>query len=116
MTTISRVLIHLTDYRRVPIDSNTVYYLEANGDDTLIRTRAALRIQDVRSLGEVLPAYLPHGLIRIHRSYAVNVTKVREIVRRQRGEHWQLRLQPPVGKILPIGAKYLPALWKAYGD
>ncbi len=111
-----RVLIHLTEFRRVPVDPRTVYYLEADGDETLIRARAATRLRDVRSLGEVLTAYLPHGLIRIHRSYAVNLSRVREIVHRERGEHWQLRLQSPVGKILPISQSYLQALWKAYGE
>jgi len=112
----TRVLLHLTDYRRVPIDPQSVYYLEADGDSTLIRTRSARRLRDVRGLGEVLPAYLPHGLVRVHRSYAVNISRVREIVRRKQGEHWQLRLKPPVGKVLPIGEKYLRALWRAYGD
>jgi len=116
MATIDRVLIHLTDYRRVPIDPKSVYYLEADGDTTLVRTRSARRLRDVRGLGEVLPAYLPHGIIRVHRGHAVNLRRVREIVRRARGEHWQLRLQPPVGKILPIGEKYLRALWRAYGN
>ena len=116
MAAIDRVLIHLSKYRRVPIDPRTVYYLEANGDETIIRRRSARTIRDVRSLGEVLPAYLPYGLLRIHRSHAVNLRKVREIARRQHGEHWQLRLQPPVGKILPIGGTYLQALLKAYGD
>lgn len=112
----ARVLIHQTDYRRVPIDPQAVYYLEADGDSTLIRTRSARRLRDVRALGELLPAYLPHGLVRVHRSYAVNTSRIREIVRRKQGEHWQLRLQPPVGKILPISEKYLRALWQAYGD
>jgi DNA-binding LytR/AlgR family response regulator len=54
-------------------------------------------------------------MLRIHKSYAVNLSRVREIVRRDQGAHWQLRLQPPAGKILPIGKKYLKSLWKAYG-
>jgi len=112
----TRVLIHQTDYRRVPIDPQAVYYLEADGDSTLIRTRSAQRLRDVRALGEVLSAYLPHGLVRMHRSYAVNTRRVREIVRRKQGEHWQLRLKPPVGKILPISETYLRDLWRAFGD
>ena len=45
---IDRVLVHLSDYRRVPIDPGKIYLLEAVGDETVIRTRGKRAMRDVR--------------------------------------------------------------------
>ncbi len=37
MSRIGRVLINVSELRRVPADPNDVYLLEAVGDDTLVR-------------------------------------------------------------------------------
>ena len=116
MTLLDRVLIHLSDYRRLPIDPATVYYLEAAGDETIVRRRSARTVRDVRSLGELLPAFEPYGFRRVHRGFAVNLRRVREIKRRKEGDAWQLRMQPPVNRLLPIGPTHLAALWEAFGD
>lgn len=73
------------------------------------------KLRDVRSLGEVLHAYLPHGFLRIHRGHAVNLRRIREIVRRKEGREWQVRLQPPVNRVLPISRSYVAELWAAFG-
>ena len=38
---IDRILLHLSENRRVPIDPGKIYLLEADGDDTLIRTHSS---------------------------------------------------------------------------
>ena len=89
MARIDRVLVHLTDFRRVPIDPGKVYFLEAEGDETLIRTRSRKVLRDVRSLGEVLPAFERQGFLRVHRNHAVNLRRIREIKQRRDGEGWE---------------------------
>jgi len=47
-----RILLHLKDGRRIPIDPQEIYLLEAEGGETLVRTRRAqqfaLRIAGAR--------------------------------------------------------------------
>ena len=45
-----RVLLHLDDGRRVPLDPAEIFFLEAEGDETVVRTRGRRRLRDVRSL------------------------------------------------------------------
>ena len=37
-----RILLHLQDGRRIPVDPQEIYLLEAEGDETLVRTRYGL--------------------------------------------------------------------------
>ena len=69
---------------------------------------------DVRRLGVILPLFEAHGFVQIHREYAVN--SVREIRRRPQGRDWEVKLRPPVNRILPVGRQFLPALWEALGE
>ena len=113
MARIERVLLHLAEYRRVPIDPADVYFLEAVGDETLVRTRRARRLRDVRSLGELSPFFTP--ILRVHHNHAVNLGRIREIRRRRKGEDWELKLEPPVNRVLPVSRTQIGRLLKAYG-
>lgn len=100
----------------MPLEPDEIFLLEARGDETEVRTRGRRRLRDVRSLGEVV-ARLPAGMfVPVHRSMAVNVDRVTEIRRRPNGRDWELRLEPPVNRVLPIARGRLEALWAAYGD
>ena len=110
-----RVLLHLADGRRVPLEPDEVFLLEADGDETRVRTRGKRRLRDVRALGEVL-ARFPGAFVQIHRSIAVNVDRVDEVRRRPNERDWELRLEPPVNQVLPIARGRLAALWAAYGE
>jgi hypothetical protein len=44
-----RVLLHLDDGRRVPLDPAEIFLLEAAGDETVVRTRGRRPLRDVRS-------------------------------------------------------------------
>lgn len=113
---IPRVLLHLTGLRRRAIDPAEVYYLEADGDETLIRLYDKRRLRDVRSLGELGPQFMKHGFFQIHGSFAVNPLMVRELRPRKNSKDWELRLEPPVGKVLPISRSRLKALLAQFGD
>lgn len=107
-----KILFHLKDRRRLVVDARDVYYLEAQRDETDVRMRGARRLLDVRSLGEVMKELGPAGFVRIHRNHAVNPGRVREI--RLAGGAWQVQLEPPVNKVLPVSRGSLAALLATY--
>lgn len=109
-----RALLHVADGHRIPVETEEVFFLEAVGDETEVRTRGRRRLRDVRSLAEVL-AHFPQGLfVRVHRSYAVNADRVAEVRRRPGGRDWELKLEPPVNRVIPVSRGRAGALWKAY--
>jgi DNA-binding LytR/AlgR family response regulator len=111
-----RLLLHLGPGLRQAIDADEIYFVEAIGDDTRVRTRAARALQDVRSIGDLEPLLLPRGFLRTHRDYLVNPGHVRQVRRRPRGEDWELKLDPPVNRVLPVSRSALPELWAAFGE
>ena len=111
-----RVLLHLEDGRRVPIDPAEVFLLEGDGDRTEVRTRGRRRLRDLRSLGEVLALFPAGSLVQIHRGYAVNPDRVDEVRRRNGGRDWELKLEPPVNRVLPVSRSHLAGLWATYGE
>jgi DNA-binding LytR/AlgR family response regulator len=108
----TKLLVHLKDRRRRVVDADDVYYLEAQRDETDVRLRGARPLLDVRSLGEVMKDFGPAGFVRIHRNHAVNPARIREIQPAGRG--WQVQLEPPVNKLLPVSRGSLAALLRAY--
>jgi DNA-binding LytR/AlgR family response regulator len=111
-----RLLLHLGPGLRQAIDPDDIYFVEATGDDTRVRTRAARPLTDVRSMGEIEPLLLRLGFLRTHRNTLVNPAHVREVRRRPRGEDWELKLDPPVNLVLPVSRDALTALWAAFGE
>jgi len=108
------VLIHLEDGRRVPLEPDEVFLLEADGDRTVVRTRGRRKLRDVRSLGEVLAHFPDETIVQVHRSYAVNPDRVSEVRRRVNSRDWELKLEPPVNRVLPVGRTYARHLWATY--
>jgi hypothetical protein len=64
----------------------------------------------------VAPLMAPFGVVRVHRNHAVNVRRVLEVRRRSSESDWEVKLEPPVGAVLPVGRTYLKPLWAAFGD
>jgi DNA-binding LytR/AlgR family response regulator len=102
------ILLHLQDGRCIPVDPQEIYLLEAEGGETLVRTRHAQPLTDVRQLSTLLGAFEPHGFVQVHRSWAVNLRRVREI-RPAPGGGWEVKLDPPVNRVPRFSA--LGALW-----
>jgi len=111
-----RLLLHLGRDRRRAVDPAEVYFLEAEGETTLVRLRSSQRLRDVRALGELLPVLAPFGIVRVHRNHAVSVCHVLEIRRRDAEADWEVRLEPPANSVLPVGRTYLKRLWTAFGE
>lgn len=110
-----RFLLHLPDGRRLVVDPVEIYYIEAEGDDTLVRFRGKQRTRDIRLLTEMESALGRFGFVRIHRGYLVNAARVKEIRRREDGRYWELVLDPPVNRVLPVSDSGLDELLAAYG-
>lgn len=45
---------------------------------------------------------------------SVNLKRIGEIRARRKGEGWELRMEPPVNRVIPIGETYEATLWKAF--
>ena len=67
--------------RIILLDREDIYYVEAEGDDSLIRTARKKRYPHVEPL-ETIESRLPSPpFFRIHRSYIVNLDRVYELRR-----------------------------------
>ena len=52
--------------------------------------------------------------MRVHRNYAVNLARIRQIRRRKGSLDWELKPEPPVNRILPISRNALAKLKAAF--
>jgi DNA-binding LytR/AlgR family response regulator len=84
------------------VEPMDVYWLEAEGRTTWLRLRGRGRLHDHRSLAEVVEALEPFGFLRIHRNHAVNLRRLAEVRRRSSGMDWEVKLEPPVNRVLPV--------------
>ena len=91
-----RILLHLQDGRWIPVDPQEIYLLEAEG-------------------GELFDAFEPFGFAMIHRSWAVNLRRVREI-RPAADGGWEVKLDPPVNRVLPVSRRRVSALWECFAE
>lgn len=111
-----RVLLHVTPLRRVVVKPDDVYLLEADRNDTIVRKRSRRTIRDVRQLGQIAAVFSRHGFHRIHDKWCVNLRRVREIRRQRDGRDWEVVMQPPVNRVLPVSRARLPGLLRHFGE
>ncbi len=111
-----RFAILLSRDRLRLLDLDHIYWLEATGETTLVRTRSRRRLRDARPLGEIVGSLPASLFIRAHRNHAVNIGRIREVRRRKRGRDWELVLEPPVNRVLPVSRDALSALRAALGQ
>jgi DNA-binding LytR/AlgR family response regulator len=89
--------------------------VESAGGDTWVRMRGRRRVRDVRTFGELVEVLSLYGFVRIHRGLAVNVLRVREI-RPATDGGWEVRLDPPVNRVLPVSRRQRSDLFAAFGE
>ena len=88
-----RIAIKISTRRLVLLDVDEIYFLESDGHDTWVRTARKTRLRSVRSLGELEKTLKPLGFSRVHKSYLVNLDRVREVrLRRGDDNDWELKL------------------------
>jgi DNA-binding LytR/AlgR family response regulator len=111
-----RIAIKVSTRRFVLLDVDEIYFLESDGHDTWVRTARKNRLRSVRSLGELEKIMRPLGFSRIHKSYLVNLDRVREVrLRKGDDNDWEIKLEPPVNAVLPVGRAHLAGLRRALG-
>jgi len=96
------------------IEIEAIFYLEAKGDDTLIRTRRKEpyhSVQRIKDLADRLPA---PAFVRCHREYIVNLNRVRSFL--PRSDHdYDLQLDPPVNRRIPIARVHIDQIRQILG-
>lgn len=111
-----RVLIHTSKTERRVLDPADVYWIDADGHDTWLRLRGRRRIRDVRPLAELETLFAPHGFVRVHHDHIVNARRILRLRKREDARDWELRLEPPVNRVLPISRGYLDDLRAVFGE
>ncbi len=100
--------------RVVLLEKSQIFYVEAEADDSLIRTARKKRYRHSERLDQVEARLPSPPFFRIHRSYVVNLNRVLEL--RSRGnDEWELKMDPPVNKVLPVSRRRLPDLREMLG-
>jgi len=105
-----RFLVQLSAGRWRAVDLDDVYLVEAEGDDCRVRLRSKDALPDVRRLSELEEILTPLGFVRTHRSYLVNPGRILELRRRGDARGWEVVMQPPVNRVLPVAEDRLGAL------
>lgn len=96
------------------IEINGIFYLEAKGHDTLIRTRRKKPYHSVQRLGDLAKKLPAPAFVRCHREYIVNLNRVRCLTPRK-SKDYDLRLDPPVNRRIPIARDRLEKIRKILG-
>jgi DNA-binding LytR/AlgR family response regulator len=111
--TVKRITLRASPGLYEILDPADIYYLEADGHDTIVRTRRRRTYQ----LSEPLQAVakrLPESFLRVHRNMVVNLDRVRRLRRRPGGD-WELKLDPPVNLAVPVGRTREKELFRRIG-
>ncbi len=111
-----RILIHISRSEHRVLDPDDVYLLRARGGETEIRLRSRTPLIDVRPIGEVAPLFEPFGFVRTHREHTVSIARIRLLRLQADGRDWELKLEPPVNRVLPIARDRLAGLRAALGE
>lgn len=88
------------------IEIESIFYLEAKGHDTLIRTRRKKAYHSVQRLGELAKRLPAPAFVRCHREYIINLNRVRSLTQRK-SKDYDLRLDPPLNRRIPIARNRL---------
>ena len=101
----TRMLLRIDDDRFDLIEIGDIYYCEAMGGDTVVRTRRMRPYRTTERLA-ALAARLPADrFLRPHRSFLVNLDRLQHVSRRAAGG-WSLKLDPPVNRVIPIARSH----------
>ena len=96
------------------IEIDGIFYLEAQGENTLIRTKRKKLYKSVQRLGELAKKLPTPKFVRCHREYIVNLNRVRSITPRN-SRDYDLRLDPPVNCRIPVARDRLEKIRKILG-
>ncbi len=96
------------------LEKDQIFFIEAEGDDSLIRTARKTMRRHSERLEQVEERLPSPPFFRIHRSHIVNLDRVYEL--RLRGnDEWEAKMDPPVNKVLPVSRRRMEELRKLLG-
>lgn len=110
-----RLLLPVGPGRDLVVEPEDVYYCEADGGDTLVRMRSKRRVRSHATLGEMEGLLAAGPFFRCHRSFLVNLDRVRE-VRGHGGGDFELKLDPPVNVLIPLARSRRTAFRARFGS
>lgn len=110
-----RVLIWPELGRASVVEPDDIHWIEADSEGTWVRFRGRDRVRDRRTLPELVDALAPLGFLQVHRDHAVNLRRVAEVRRRTPGGDWEVKLEPPVNRVLPVARGREDAVLAAFG-
>lgn len=96
------------------IEIDGIFYLEARGHDTLIRTKRKKPYHSVQRILELAKKLPAPAFVRYHREYIVNLNRVRCLTPRE-SKDYDLQLDPPVNTRIPIARDRLKNVRKILG-
>ena len=109
-----RFPVKIAPGRVVLLEKDQIFYVEAEADDSLIRTARKKLYRHSERLDQAEARLPSPPFFRVHRSYVVNLSRVLEI--RSRGDNeWELKMDPPVNKVLPVSRRRLSDLRELLG-
>jgi DNA-binding LytR/AlgR family response regulator len=103
---VKKLPVKKADGSIVLIELEHIYYLEASGDDTLIRTRRKKRYRSVEPINMLARKLLQPPFVHCHREYIVNLDRVSALLPRT-SRDYDFKLDPPVNKRIPISRNRL---------
>jgi len=111
-----KIALRTSPGRVLLLDAGDIYYVEAHKDATRVRTAGKRLHHSPLTLGEWKERLSRQGFFQIHRSYLVNLDRVRE-VRLRRGDpnDWEVKLDPPVNAVLPLSREGFRLLRRRLG-
>ena len=96
------------------IEIDAIFYLEAKEGDTLIRTKRKRPYRSVQRMHELAKRLPAPAFVQCHREYIVNLNRVRAITPRNNRDY-DLRLDPPVNRRIPIARDRFGSIRKILG-
>jgi hypothetical protein len=113
----ARVLVHVSDERRVVVDPETISHVQLHGELSRVHRPGAEPLDDVRKLGALAVHWKTHGFVRVSEACLLNPSWVRELRRGPAPDRrWALVLADAEGTALELEREQLQGLWAAYGE
>lgn len=109
MSTLVRLPLKIAPGRILLVEWEDIYYIEADGGDVIVRTARKKLLHGQEDLFRIEKRLPWPPFLRVHRSFVVNLNRVLSL---ETGDSssYQLRLDPPVNKIIPISRTRLATI------
>jgi two-component system response regulator LytT len=112
---IRRIGLRMEEGRFEFVDDDEIFSIEADGHDAVVRTRSKKVYRSTGRLAKLAERLTDSRFFSPHRSWVVNLDRVREVRRRDNSDEWELKLDPPVNTVIPVARDRKVALFHRLG-